>query len=76
MLQDCFASLAMTKILKFPSPCLPQLDWGISISNSRIPKKKPPNPQKNKGILEFLGKDLYSKSFFKLFLKKNYKKNL
>ena len=37
---------------------------------------KPPNPQKNKGILEFLSKDLYSKSFFKLFLKKNYKKNL
>ena len=37
---------------------------------------KPPNPQKNKGILEFLGKDLYPKSFFKLFLKKNYKKNL
>ena len=31
---------------------------------------KPPNPQKNKGILEFLNKDLYSKSFFKLFLKK------
>ena len=29
--------------------------YGILEFLIRIPKKKPPNPQKNKGILEFLG---------------------
>ena len=32
-----------------PSALLPRND----ARNSRIPKKKPPNPQKNKGIPEF-----------------------
>ena len=53
----------MTKILEFPKPCLLSLERDCFVSltprndklrNSRIPKKKPPNPQKNKGILEFL----------------------
>ena len=48
----------------------PSLTRGSLYGILEFPKKKPPSPQKNKGTLEFLGKDLYSKSFFKLFLKK------
>ena len=39
--RDCFASLAMTKILEFPNPCvIPQPDQGISSQNRDPPKKK------------------------------------
>ena len=39
--RDCFASLAMTKILEFPKPCvIPRLDRGIS-SQNRDPRVKP-----------------------------------